>query len=92
MQRVEEAAHEVHQAVVAHIEACDDALMMGHDGPEYGPYDGCLDCFAREALHTAWPMLGRLIASELADSFAKDIERPFTGGEIARLLREFSWE
>jgi hypothetical protein len=92
VQVAEDEVLAVHQSVVAHLEACDDAMMMGEEGPEYGPYDGCLDCQAREALHAAWPMLGRLIATTLADSFAKDIERPYTGGEIARLLREFPWE
>lgn len=92
MQVTEDDALEVHRAAVGHVEACDDAFMMGDDGPEYAPYDGCIDCQVREILHAAWPMLGRLIASELADLFVKDVERVMTAGEVARLLREYSWE
>lgn len=61
-----------HRAAMAHIEACEDALVDVEDEPEptspaSAPYCGCITCQVREALHAAFPILVAGIRRELQE-------------------------
>jgi hypothetical protein len=61
-----------HKAAMAHIEACEEALVSVEDEPDLTSpasalYCGCTTCQVREALHAAFPILVAGIRHELEE-------------------------
>jgi hypothetical protein len=61
-----------HKAAMAHIEACEEALVSVESEPDLispasAPYCGCTTCQVREALHAAFPILVAGIRRELQE-------------------------
>jgi hypothetical protein len=63
--RAHDAGWAAHQAAIAHLQACEEALYAAEEAedpsavesPAVGPYCGCSDCDVRETLAAAWPIL-----------------------------------